>query len=176
MTAGTLTTTSLTLGTSATITGGAGSLVATGGASTSSNTTITTGSGGGTITVGLGGSIANATSPAFTKGSSAGTGSESINLSASSAVSDTIVVNNATYTSPAPSTIDTYGLRATVTGFQINATDTYGDKVTFNEGTATTNITTKTVVAPVASQTLTANGELYTISNGVISFTGPIIS
>ena len=139
-----------------TITGGSGSLTVAGSGVVASTVTgapvpvtsyfnavdnITTGSGGGTITIGYG-------------GANSGTGSETINLAASTAVSDTIVVPTAA----------TYGVHAAITGFTVSPSASVSDVLTMNA--------TNTVLATKAVAGTTAGADQYTVSNGVITFTG----
>lgn len=101
---------------------------------------ITSGSGGANITIGYGGANGNS-------------GSETINLLASTGVSDTIIVG--------PDT--TYGDYATVKGFTVSPSSVVSDILNYSEGDAKTVIATETTVHTVNSQS-------YTVSNGVVDF------
>lgn len=129
------------------ITGGSGVLTAYGsGLSTgetaasyiTSKDVITTGSGGGNITIGYGGANGNS-------------GSETINLLASTAVSDTVIVGDDT----------TYGDYATVKGFTVSASASASDVLNYTDP--------KTVVATTTS-VQTKNTHSYTVSNGIVDF------
>lgn len=173
-----------------TVTGGSGLLIAGGETSSQAGVdSITTGSGGGVITVGAGGSWIAGT-PGY------GAGSETINLSASTATVDTIKVGDG-----AISTFN--GAKGGVSGFQVTANAKTSDQLTF--ATSGSN-TPKTVLGNVASATIVSSltttfptlplpttvtaaqlaaeldstGALaaaiinltYTVSNGVITFAG----
>ena len=173
-----------------TITGGAGALTAGGSGTvagqtptnyTGANDVITTGAGGGTITIGYG-------------GAGGGAGSEVINLSASTAKNDTLISGlNLTANG---------GQRATITGFTSSALSTTADKITLqgaavysadqvavgatttaNAITANTVSSTGLATNPIPAILLATNAvsgtttsfggtDQYTVSNGVISFTG----
>ena len=156
-----------------TITGGSGILTATGGSDGASVDSITTGSGGGSITLGSAGawvkSNNNTANGAFS------TGSSTINLSASTAKSDTLVVADratATYN----------GTAGGITGFATGVSNS--DQVTYSTAgkTILANVTTAATVSSLAGAnaakaidftdalwTKLAN-LTYTVSNGVITF------
>ena len=132
-----------------TITGGSGKLTAQGTtvtANVNAKDVITVGSGGGNITLGYGGA-------GYESGNGA-TGSETINLS-SGAVASTIIT-------PADSKIGAQNV--TINGFNVTTSSKTSDVITFAEG--------KTVVATNAVSTQSVGADKYTVSNGVITFTG----
>jgi hypothetical protein len=110
---------------------------------------ITTGSGGGVITIGAG-------------GSNGGTGSETINLSASTGVVDTLKVNGGTFAA-------NNDVAGGVIGFQVTANASTSDTLTFE--TQNNASTLENVLANVASAQATVVTNLtYTAVNGVVSF------
>ncbi len=173
-----------------TITGGAGSLTAFGSgylagqspsAFNGANDVITTGAGGGSITIGYGGAGGAA-------------GSETINLTASTAKADTITTGlNLTANG---------GQRATISGFTSTTSTLTNDKIVFqgaaiysadnvamaatsSAAATTVHVTAGTGIATnpipvvlvatnlVAGSTTSFGGtDRYTVSNGVITFTG----
>jgi len=196
MTSGTLNTTGITLdATQATITGGAGTLIANGGASTGA-TTINSGSGGATITIGVGGALVNTLTGASPNAISktwhspspspitTGSGSEYYNLTASTGVADTLIVNDAQeiYNAPGTTEFNFNSLRATVTGFTISSNSFTGDQFTLENtvSAGTTTVIPRNVIAPVTTSSTTneASGstETYKVSNGIISFSSSTFS
>ena len=122
----------------ATYTGGAGMLTVntgTTGNRSSSIDSVIAGSGGVTVTVGQGGS------------GLAATGSESVNLTASTAVQDTVTVGADT--------------RVSVSGAQVTPSSTTSDILAVTSKTALTNVTTSTATLSTGK---------YTAANGVITF------
>lgn len=110
---------------------------------------INSGSGGGVITIGAG-------------GSNGGTGSETINLSASTGVVDTLKVNGGTFAA-------NNDVAGGVIGFQVTANASTSDKLTFETGNAAN--ATENVLANVATAQTTAVTNLtYTAVDGVVSF------
>jgi hypothetical protein len=171
-----------------TIVGGSGVLTAEGGTYQKDIDSITTGSGGGVITIGSGGAwntaVATIVSPLITVDGAFDVGSESINLSAATAKSSTIVVNEGAVAN-AEGGIGAGG----VTGFKAVASAA-ADQLSFaNIKTVLANVSTITVVGNVVNHagastvgdianSLDPSGKLasdivnltYTSSNGVISF------
>ncbi len=156
-----------------TITGGSGLLTATGSAAVSAVDTIITGSGGGVITIGSGGSWLAVAGPK--NGAYFAAGSETINLSASAAVVDTLKV--------ADGAIATYnGAIGGVVGFHSGGTA--ADVVHFTAAktvlaqVANPVIVGKLVTAVKSASAIDATGALaaklanltYTVSNGIITF------
>ena len=149
------------------ITGGSGALTAFGSGVLANATgtgylnaveTITTGSGGGTITLGY-------------AGAAGGTGSTTLALGNSTGVSDTVAI--APYA--------TNGVRATVSGFTTGVTNSDVLRITtatqtntsgqFSFGTALGQVALTTQA--VAQSTVAYGGsDTYTVSNGMIIFTG----
>jgi hypothetical protein len=141
---------------------------------------ITTGSGGGVITIGQGGSWVEGSYTGGPYGNGIyGVGSETVNLSASTNVVDTIVVNDG-----AVSTFN--GTAGGITGFQITANASTSDELTFGEQkTVLANVAAATHVSSLGDfnaavavldptgtlKTVLANLD-YTVSNGVITFSG----
>lgn len=129
------------------ITGGSGVLTASMNTENApANTDVdsaTTGSGGGIITLGAGGA------------GGAGAGSETVNLAASTAVRDQVLVNQAP--------IAANGTRATVSGFtsSVAGAVTSADLIAFQQAVTT--------YGPNANGVAGANGETYNVSNGVLS-------
>ena len=132
-----------------TITGGSGKLTAngtTGTANVNAKDVITVGSGGGNITLGYGGA-------GYESGNGA-TGSETVNLS-SGAVASAII------TSADGAKGDQ---NVTINGFNITTSTKTSDAITFAEG--------KGVVATTTTTHQSVGADKYTVSNGVITFTG----
>lgn len=133
-----------------TITGGSGKLTAQGTqgtANVNAKDVITVGSGGGNITLGYGGA-GYETNPTNV------TGSETVNLS-SGAVASTIIT---------PTDTKVGAQNVTINGFNITTLSKTSDVINFAEQ--------KTVVATTTATQTLADGEKYTVSNGVITFTG----
>ena len=146
-----------------TIIGGAGRLMASGSTGTGVTETITTGSGGGTILLGQ-------------AGQSGAAGTSTINLGASSAKTDVVVVGgviatgaNASnvwvaplvYNSGTTANIAIVGQRASVSGFSTNPA-TYDE---LQYGSTSTAVTVK-----ANGSGSTASGGTYILSNGVITW------
>ena len=131
-----------------TIKGGSGKLTAQGATATTSTKakdTITVGSGGGTITLGYGGAGYEANNA---------TGSETVNLS-SGAVASTIITSADTAKGDQ---------NVTINGFNVSTSTKTSDVIQFAEA--------KTAVATTTATQQSVGADKYTVSNGVITFTG----
>ena len=132
-----------------TITGGSGTLTASGSGAATGLTAASYYAAVDTITTGSGGG----TLTVGYAGAGGAAGTTTINLAASTAKTDTIKAV----------TDLTVGARATINNFVATSAST-ADKFTFQA--------TKTVVATNATAAASANTDTYTVSNGVVTFTG----
>ena len=162
-----------------TITGGSGLLTAAGGTNTLDADTITTGSGGGSITVGAGGEWTTTTAKGAQNGitynGTSSLGSEALNLSASTAVKDTIAAPAGVMS------LQNAGVGG-VTGFSIQATAS-SDVLNINGATHTALVNASSANVGTIDTLGLATGFdpsgalsakfanlVYTSANGVITF------
>jgi hypothetical protein len=155
----------------ATITGGAGMLMVEGSSSTSANDVINTGSGGGDIEIGAGGSW----NGSLNNGNGAfDSGTETVNLSASTAVSDDLVVLGGTVAV-------NNGKAGGVTGFNVTANAKTADSLTFGSAPGSINVLADTTsvqnVATFAGGLVAETADLaalsaltFTSANGILTF------